>query len=53
MTVTPNIKPLQAISTQKLELKQKKKTSRAWGAFGIGDRNEREDRLIELQGNTN
>ena len=30
LIVTPNIKSLQEITMQKFELKQKKKTSRAW-----------------------
>ena len=45
LIVTPNIKSLQEIPMQKLELKQKKKTSQA---FGIRERNERGDRLIEF-----
>ena len=48
LLVTPNIELLQEISMQKMELKQKKKTSRAWEHFGLGERNERGDRLIEF-----
>ena len=46
--VTPNIKSLQEISMQRIGTKTKEEDFNSMGSFGIGERNERGDRLIEF-----
>ena len=48
LIVTTNIKTLQEISMQKIGTKTKEEDFKSMGAFGIGERNERGDRLIEF-----
>ena len=48
LIVTPKYKIITEDFNAKFEIKPKKKTSKSMEAFGIGERNERGDRLIKF-----